>query len=96
MINWTITGMESHKDSGIVFSAKWKCYDEQINREGQSYFPEPVDTIIPYESLTEKDVLNWIWADGGVDKTIIEESIIKEINDLLNTIVVKNPLPWNK
>lgn len=50
--------------------------------------------FIPYDLLTEEIVLNWVWVDGGVDKTLVEESINKELNDLINPAVVKNPLPW--
>lgn len=93
-MNWSIISLESFPTTGVVISAKWKCSNEQVTRIGESYFPEPTENIIPYTSLTEQEVLNWVWTDGGVDKTLIEESITKELNDLLNPVVVKNPLPW--
>jgi hypothetical protein len=126
--------MESYKDTGIVISAHWKCYNEQVSKTGHSVFnldflnptqssilvtnneegvseeviteevvseeinieqpSEIVKDIIPYEELTEEIVLNWVWVDGGVDKTLVEESVNNELNNLLNPIVVKNPLPW--
>lgn len=94
MINWIVSSLNSNPSTGIVISAVWSCSDEQVKRSGESYFPEPSENIIPYTSLTEQDVLNWIWTDGGVDKTLVEESITKELNDLINPVVVKNPLPW--
>jgi len=94
MIMWSISSLNSNPSTGVVISAMWKCSNEEISRSGESYFPEPSDNLIPYTSLTEQDVLNWVWVDGGVDKTLIEESINKELNDLVNPIVVKNPLPW--
>ena len=95
MIKWSIISLNSNL-SEVVISAVWECSNEQISRSGESYLAEPSNDIIPYNSLTEQDILNWVWVDGGVDKAIIEESINKELNDLLNPVLVKNPLPWNK
>lgn len=55
---------------------------------------EVVKNIIPYNQLTEQDVLNWVWTDGGVEKTLVEESVTKELDAINNPVVVKNPLPW--
>jgi len=126
MIKWSIISLDSFQDTGIVVSAHWKCFNEQISKTGHSVFnldflnpslhttdinnteegvseeiiieqpSEIVKEIIPYNELTEQDVLNWIWTDGGVDKTLIEESVTKELDAIINPIVVKNPLPWDK
>lgn len=93
---WNIISLDSKPSTGIVVSAIWKCSEGNISRTGQSVFPEPSQDIIPYQSLSEQDVLNWVWSDGGVDKSLVEDSINKEISDLENPVVVKNPLPWNK
>ena len=50
--------------------------------------------FIPYDLLTEEIVLNWVWVDGGVNKTLVEESVTQELQGLVNPILVKNPLPW--
>lgn len=90
--------MESYKDTGIVLSANWICSNSQddttVTRSGQSIFNEPFDLPIPYDQLTEETVLNWVWTDGGIDKILVEESVNKELNDLINPVIVKNPLPW--
>lgn len=93
-MNWSIISLESIPTTGIVISAEWQCSNEQVVRTGNSTFPEPINNIIPYSSLIEQDVLNWVWTDGGVDKNIIEESITKELDAINNPVVVKNPLPW--
>jgi hypothetical protein len=95
-MNWSIIYLESFSATGIVISAQWKCSDEQVARTGTSIFPEPSDLPIAYDQLTEQDVLNWVWTDGGVDKTLVEESVTKELESIINPIVIKNPLPWNK
>lgn len=98
MFNWKITSMESYADSGIVLSANWECstseQDITVKRTGQSVFNQPYDTPIPYENLTEAEVLEWVWTDGGVDQTLVQESLAQELQGLLDPIVVKNPLPW--
>jgi len=123
MIQWSITNMESYKDTGIVLSANWICTHSQdeitVIRSGQSLFNldnsnsnEPLDDsnsldipvvskeividkeFIPYDLLTEEIVLNWVWVDGGVNKTLVEESVTQELQGLINPILVKNPLPW--
>ena len=94
MITWSILSLDSFKDTGIVVSANWKCSNAQVSRTGNSVFAEPSENLIPYSSLTEQDILNWIWTDGGVDKNIIEESVTKELDAINNPVVVKNPLPW--
>jgi hypothetical protein len=90
--------MESYKDTGIVLSANWICTDSQnditVKRSGQSIFNEPSDSPIPYDELTEEIVLNWVWVDGGVDKTLVEESVTQELQGLINPTIIKNPLPW--
>jgi len=72
MINWSITSLESNPLTGIVISAGWKCSNEQVNRTGISVFNEPIETIIPYANLTEDIVLNWVWTNGGVEKTLVD------------------------
>lgn len=52
--------------------------------------------FIPYHLLTKQDVLNWVWVDGGVNKTLVEESVTQELRGLINPTLVKNPLPWDK
>ena len=98
MIEWKITEIESYPDTGIVVSANWECSNFQDDfiafRSGKSIFGEPSNNPIPYENLTENQLLEWIWVDGGVDKDLIEKSITQELNSLTNPILVKNPLPW--
>lgn len=100
MIKWSITNMESYKDTGIVLSANWVCSNSKdkftVTRSGKSIFNEPSDTLIAYDKLTEEIVLNWVWIDGGIDKTLVEASVTQELQGLVNPILVKNPLPWDK
>jgi hypothetical protein len=50
-------------------------------------------TFTPYESLTEQEVLDWIW-NNGVDKTAIENGIDQSIENQINPPYDHLPLPW--
>ena len=47
---------------------------------------------IPYESVTEAEVLSWIWANG-VDKDAVEASIADRIKELKNPVQASGT-PW--
>lgn len=125
MIKWSITNMESYKDTGIVLSANWICTHSQddiiVTRSGKSLFnldnPNSVETLddsnsldipmvseeividkefIPYDLLTEEIVLNWVWVDGGVNKTLVEESVNQELNSKLNPNIIQKQPHWIK
>jgi hypothetical protein len=49
--------------------------------------------MIPYNSVTQQDVLNWCWANG-VDKAATEASLQSQI-DLLKNPVQAAGVPWN-
>jgi hypothetical protein len=47
---------------------------------------------IPYDSVTEQEVLNWVWANG-VDKDATEASLAAQI-ELLKNPVTATGTPW--
>jgi hypothetical protein len=83
-----VTNNEEGTSEEIVIE---EVVSEEINIEQPS---DIVKDIIPYNELTEEIVLNWVWVDGGVDKTLVEESIAQELQGLINPTIIKNPLPW--
>jgi len=98
MITWTITSMESQPTTGIVVSANWLCAGEQdgftASLSGTSVFPSPGENYVPYSQLTQDEVLNWVWTDGGVDKVNTEASVNNALQAQINPPVVQQPLPW--
>ena len=98
MITWKIKSMESTPETGVVISANWICEGEQdgVNASisGTSQFPEPGEQFTPYSSLTQEQVLAWVWADGGVNKTATEASVQNALDLQINPSLVQNPLPW--
>jgi hypothetical protein len=56
------------------------------------FTPDPeAPGFVPYEELTEDDVLVWVW--DSVDKDAAEESLLKQI-DAQKTPVVVSGTPW--
>jgi len=83
---WTIKLLEYTTDSDkAVLVAHWGC--ELVDGEyiASSYgscgfSPDPSDlAYIPYESLTEADVLAWVYE--SVDKDLVEAALAANIED---------------
>ena len=99
---WKIEFMKTltHVAQGYVVECGWRCIATQDNHSANAYggcsFPAPADAqgdFIPYEKLTEAQVLGWCW-DSGVDKAEVEANLTKQLADKLNPPIVNKPLPW--
>ncbi len=73
-----VTASDNGQDSSITTSAS---------------FGGPGDPFIPYEDLTEADVLGWAWANG-VDKAALEASAQQQLDAAINPPIISSPLPW--
>ena len=73
---WTITQLDRKTEDGFVTTAHWT--------EGS---PE-----VPYEDLTQEQVLAWVWA-SGVDKDAVEAAV-QAIIDEQKAPKIKQGLPW--
>jgi hypothetical protein len=85
--NWTCTGTDEDGDSGVF--------------NGATPFPlssvDP-DNFIPYEELTEADIIGWIEAVVvGSYKEHIDAQIMKQIALIKDPVVEvpSNELPWS-
>jgi hypothetical protein len=91
--------MESQPTTGIVVSANWLCVGEDSGftalLSGTCIFPTPESGYIPYAQLTQDEVLNWVWSDGGIDKVNTETSINNALQAQINPPTVQQPLPWS-
>lgn len=92
---WKIENMERRTSDGFVTAVHWRVTGEDegfsasacgsVSFEGDT--PE-----IAFDSLTESDVLAWIWSNG-VDKAAYEASIDAQIATQ-KAPVLTNGLPW--
>ena len=92
---WTITTLDRNTADGFVKTAHWTATAVDGEYSASIYstcsWAEGTPTI-PYASLTEAEVLNWVWANG-VDKTATETALAA------NIALQKNPVtatgtPW--
>lgn len=102
MITWKIESLSvkpqegSHTD--VVVTAGWRCFaadqGQMVSNYGSVGFSAPAENFIPYDSLTEADVLGWIWANG-VDQAEVEANVSRELANVISPPVVNKPLPWS-
>jgi hypothetical protein len=59
--------------------------------------PSSKDNLLPYEKLTEKEVLSWIQSEPNLVENI-QANLDLQIQSLISTLVtpISTPLPWNK
>ena len=93
---WKITQTDYLTADGFINCAHWTCtavdgdYTASIYSTASWQAGTPT---IPYSSVTEAEVLNWVWANG-VDKQATEDALAA------NIALQKNPVtatgtPWS-
>ena len=85
MTTWTIAQLERNTSDGGVVVAHWRATltdgDYSASSYGTAGFtPDPTaPDFVPFESLTEADVLEWVYE--SVDKDAVEASLAANIED---------------
>lgn len=103
-MNWKIKSIavkESENGlSNVVVLAEWSCsktdgeHFGSIAETGQLSPPDP-SSFTPYENLTQEQILNWLWS-SGVDKSAVEASVQRQIDESKNKNVLKTMAnPWS-
>jgi hypothetical protein len=91
---WTISTLDRDVATGYVTCAHWQATAVDGEHTASAYatvgWAEGTPTI-PYASLTEATVLNWVWE--SVDKTATEASLAAQIA-LLKNPVKASGTPW--
>lgn len=104
--NWQVTQMDCYPqaegETDVVFNCHWTCSGAQA-QNGQTYNGSVYSTCAvtytagtpytPYASLTQDQVLGWIWT-SGVDKDATEAAVQTQIDNQITPPVVSPPLPW--
>ena len=95
--NWTISTLERQTVDGFVCVAHWRCTASDGDFHASSYGtagfnqdPE-ADSFIPYEDLTEAQVLGWVWV--SVDKDATEAALAQKIEDQKHPTTAAG-VPW--
>jgi hypothetical protein len=96
-ISWKISQLDRNTADGFVTTAHWICIGEEDM--GDSVMTASIyascgfdgELSIPYESLTEATVLQWVWAK--VDKDATEAAVLAQIEAQKNPVTASGT-PW--
>jgi len=92
---WTITQCDRLTSDGYITTAHWTAIAVDGDYTASIYstcsFGEGTPTI-PYDQVTEQEVLNWCWANG-VDKDATEAALAQQI-ELQKNPVTATGVPW--
>jgi hypothetical protein len=101
MATWTIAQLERNTADGGVTVAHWRVSaEETVGEETYSasaygtcgFTPDATaDGFVAYDSLTEADVLAWVW--DSVDKDATESSLTQKIEADKNPVTTTGT-PW--
>jgi hypothetical protein len=105
MANWTIANLERNTDDGGVVVAHWRVTETEVVGEGDDavtysassygtvgFTPDAsADGFINFDSLTEADVLGWVYAE--VDQAETEAALAADIAGQ-KTPVTTDGVPW--
>lgn len=99
-IEWMKALPQAAGVTDVVVEAGWRVTATQDEHSASAYgsvavaAPENIDgSFIPFDRLTETQVLGWVWA-GGVDRDATEQALARQIAEQINPPVVPVPLPW--
>ena len=92
---WKITECNRLTSDGFITTAHWTAtaVDGEYSASIYSTCSWQAGTpTIPYDQVTEQEVLNWCWA-SGVDKDATEAALAAQI-DLQKNPVSATGVPW--
>ena len=97
MATWTIANLERNLADGGVTVAHWRVTEVDGDYSASSYgtvgfTPDVSDpSFVPYDNLTESDVLAWVWAE--VDQAATEAALTADIEEQKNPVSADG-MPW--
>ena len=97
-IKWSIPNLERKTADGFVFTAHYRVVATDGDFSASSYgtvgftYDASSPDFVPYDQLTEEQVLQWVWADG-VDKDATEAALQANIDAQKNPTTADG-VPW--
>lgn len=93
---WTITKLECLKMldslSDVVIKVFWTVSQDTEQFDGITTLGLPGDSFIPFDQLTQNQVLTWVW--NKVSKEGTESIITTRLSEKANPSTIDPPLPW--
>ena len=94
-ITWSVPVTDYLVADGFITTAHWNATAVDGDYTASIYSTcsfAPATPAIPYNSVTEQEVLNWCWANG-VDKDATEAALAQQI-ELQKNPVQAAGVPW--
>jgi hypothetical protein len=98
IIEWMQTTPTSANPSEAVLQVGWRCNGQDGDYSGSVYSTctlpaaDPA-SFVPYNQLTQDQVLGWIWANG-VNQSATEAAVAQQIDNQKNPPTIQPELPW--
>ena len=92
---WNISQLDRQTSDGFVTTAHWQATAVDGDYTASIYSTvswQAGTPTIPYASVTEAEVLNWVWE--SVDKQATEDALAQNI-ELQKNPVVAQGTPWS-
>lgn len=100
-LTWAVNNMTRVVNDGFVIVVDWSCTASATGVSGafyggqSTYKNDPSEPgFIPYDDLTEAQVLGWVYAGLGDQKAEIEATLTAKVEKQLNPTTA-NGVPWN-
>ena len=99
-LTWAVNNMTRVVDDGFVIKVDWSCTASATGVQGAyyggqtTYVNNPSEPgFIPYDQLTEAEVLGWVYAGLGDQKAEIETTLTAKVQKQLNPTTAQG-VPW--
>jgi hypothetical protein len=95
MTTWTISQLDRKTSDGFVTTVHWRATAVDGDYSASVYSTcswADGEVTIPYEDLTEQDVLDWVWV--SVDKDATEQALADQI-EMQKHPVTATGMPWS-
>jgi hypothetical protein len=95
MTTWTISQLDRKTSDNFVITAHWRATAVDGDYSASVYSTcswTDGEVTIPYEDLTEQDVLDWVWV--SVDKDATEQALADQI-EMQKHPVTETGIPWS-
>jgi hypothetical protein len=95
MTTWKISQLDRKTSDGFVTTVHWRATAVDGDYSASVYSTcswADGEVTIPYEDLTEQDVLDWVWV--SVDKDATEQALADQI-EMQKHPITATGMPWS-
>ena len=94
-VTWKISQLDRRTSDGFVTTAHWIASATDGDYSASVYNTASFEgsPVVSYDSLTEADVLAWVWQT--VDKDTVEAAVLAQIEAQKNPVKASG-LPWGE